>query len=671
MKLWLTILGMATLAVPAKMPAGGPAENAEVRYLVIRAPELEVVRLVQQHADHGSELAAHLWQAVRQGRARVMVDLAATVVDLSSMVGDPMGLSDRKSLRIGMGRHLWLPSELDQDTDRLFLVPTNTDECLAGTRFEYFTRVVSNDDGVWVEGSWGLGFAPCDPVPVVWPTSWLRPNRIRKSWFSKETTHVPTGRPVRGWLDWRDRVESTVDLRTALPVGRGPVFMAVLPPADQHWPLVPQKRELDVFLAEAKPVELGAGDAMLVKTGENVASGPSNTLFYGISLPTAGARALLQNREQSPTDDALLQSLLTRVESGSARLFMVAGSQHPKHELSRLTSARLHDFPTEMPSIPSAWDTRPVGTLLEMESYFDLRHHIAPPARTEWKLDLDNDDVIMWEPRFRELKLGTCVPVKAGAFLLAATPIPRVMQGDGLTADETLLLFSERKAPNTSLVDSWANDAGRANSGLPFEWEAEILIFEIPATEATLWDPASFDPDEDDSPRLKKLLERQRTRGVGLIIQATLRGFAIQETTLSLVEEYMTATEFDPPDKGAEKRMRPTALEYLPVGLQVTLNTDPAEEAAQFDYDIRLTTYPPVEPTLLQTLDIAARGKEDEYGAKHHFNQWKWQEHALLLKPGTARCLGSQPVAGGNGDTHQVAFIRLRTLTLFPLPESK
>jgi hypothetical protein len=141
-----------------------------------------------------------------------------------------------------------------------------------------------------------------------------------------------------------------------------------------------------------------------------------------------------------------------------------------------------------------------------------------------------------------------------------------------------------------------------------------------------------------------------------------LRQQPASEGRLQVVEEYMTATEFDPPEPETPFRMRPTALETLRVGLH--LETDLSEEIegiANANITLRLSTAKPIEPGLEETLKIAASGKEDYPGAKHMFDEWRVST-PLRLAPGSVHCLGLPHVFGGSGVTTRVAYVRARVI---------
>jgi len=172
-------------------------------------------------------------------------------------------------------------------------------------------------------------------------------------------------------------------------------------------------------------------------------------------------------------------------------------------------------------------------------------------------------EAIMWEPRFRKLSLHNAASAftSPGTHLCAVTDIPAVLSGGDLPEHETVFLFKHRPAEGTTA----------AKKATPPDFEVEALIFEIPASDAADWQAVTTDDFTTfTQQRLKQGTAKLQSHTL-LRVQAGTRG------NLQVVEEYLTATEFDPPEAEAPFRMRPTALETLPVGLQ--FEADVAEES--------------------------------------------------------------------------------------------
>ncbi|HAL72442.1 MAG TPA: hypothetical protein DCP71_11780, partial [Verrucomicrobiales bacterium] len=346
----------------AALPALAEPLPLEVRQVVIRAPEMEVIRLIAGAKKTDAERVVELRRAVKEGRASVISDVGSAADD-----------GDRVSVK--SGQLAWMPSELDQEMDRLFMVPTAFEERFIGTSLECQLQP-------WgppateskISAQWVTRYAPRGPETVLWPTSWL-------DVYDHKTNQL-TDKAVHGWLDWRDLFEESVVSGVILESGE-PKILAVMPPGDQVWPGDRKGRWLDVFIAEVQPPGLPKRPA----NAEKAAMG-NHTWVYGLALDSTAALALVRVRKPGE-DAALLQTLLTQVEEGRARMVFCAGSAQVQGQRGRMVSTRWHEYPTEMPSIPSAWETRAVGTELEIDDgALSLRQAIAAPVRSEWKLAL-------------------------------------------------------------------------------------------------------------------------------------------------------------------------------------------------------------------------------------------------------------------------------------------
>ncbi len=438
-------------------------------------------------------------------------------------------------------------------------------------------------------------------------------------------------------MDWYDRFEHKIIAEFAFR-DDSPHLVAMLPPADQTWGAERQGRWLDVTVAQRV-----SDQDTPPKTPEPVLP-PERLLVLGIAVDNVTAQTLLGTR---PQDEMLMRVLVVRAKLGKARVVTCLLSANEKAGVRRsLLSARWHAYPTEMPSIPSAWEERPVGTSFENEGAdFALTQDLAPPARTEWKLARDVPEAIMWEPRFRKLSIHSAAAGFAfpGTHLCAVTDIPAVLSGGDLPEHETVFLFTHRPADGTT----------PAKKTTPPDFEVEALIFEIPASDADDWQALTTDDfTAFTHQRLKQGTAKLQSHTL-LRVQAGTRG------NLQVAEEYMTATEFDPPEAEGPFRMRPTALETLPVGLHFEVEV--AEESghsASLSINLKHSTTKPIEPGLEETLKIAASGKEDYPGAKHEFEEWTGD--ALRSPPGTVHCLGVSIPPGGGVVSTRVAFIRVR-----------
>ncbi|MCX6858575.1 MAG: hypothetical protein NTV80_27200, partial [Verrucomicrobia bacterium] len=432
-----------------------------------------------------------------------------------------------------------------------------------------------------------------------------------------------------------------------------PHLVAMMSPADQTWGAERKGRWLDVTVAQRLNLKI------LPPAPPEVPQEPADPfapvdplapiyarhsqpplLVLGIALDQEKAQALLAAR-QPGKDESLLRNLVAQVKQGQAHVVTCALSANAVNRRVQ-NSTRHHAFPVEMPSIPSAWSERPVGTSFEQEREdFSLSQDLAPPARTEWKLARDVPEAIMWEPRFRKLSLNTQSRafVASGTHLVAVADIPEVMSASDLPADETVLLFTHRPASGTTPKATQA------------DYEIEALIFEIPASESEEWQEVKSDNFASFTQ------QRLKNGSAKLKAHAMLRQQPVSEGRLQVTEDYMTATEFDPPEPEAPFRMRPTALETLPVGLHFESHlSEEIDGIANAKITLRLSTAKPIEPGLEETLKIAASGKENYPGAKHEFDEWRVDP--VRLANGSVHCLGLPHVFGGSGTTTRIAFVR-------------
>lgn len=247
----------------------------------------------------------------------------------------------------------------------------------------------------------------------------------------------------------------------------------------------------------------------------------------------------------------------------------------------------------------------------------------------------------MWEPRFRTLSMATSAfaLTTAGTHLLTAADVPAVMAGADLQAHETFLLFSH--------LDPSAD--APAVTGRDFEIEA--LIFETSAQDAAAWQGVESDDFERFS---QQQLKSGRAR---LQSHTLLRTNSSPLAKLSVIEEYQTATEFDPPSLEAPFRMRPTALQTLPVGLQFEgALTEGPDGSVSLNVKLQHSTARPIEPGLEETLRISADQNANYPGAKHELDEWT---ETLHVTPGKFHRL-LPPATNGGGGTTRIAFVRGR-----------
>ncbi|WP_395752405.1 hypothetical protein [Prosthecobacter sp.] len=562
------------------LQGGGAAAKAKaltaVRQTIYRVPELDMIEWLLKAPRDDAAVVQHLAEAQAAGQASIIS--SATV-----------SMTPGTQVEAQAGTEHWVPTEMDQYFDQLYLPPTAFETWLQGTRLVLNTTSPPDIPIDPAQVAFSSTFAPRPPLSVQWPTSWLRAR-------DEQGVH---SRAIHGFMDWHDHFEAEI-AGTVLFDSAAPHVVAMMPPADQLWGTGKErpKRQLNVTVAQQPD--------WTAKPAENTSPSPPRRLFIGIALNSDVAHGLLGARQPGQDDAPLLQNLLARVREGKARMVTFALSAHEPTRRNQF-STRKHNYPTEMPSIPSAWEMRQVGTQLEEErEIVALTQHLAPPARTEWKLARDVPEAIMWQPRFRQMKLATTslALVTPGTHLLSAADLPAVMAAADLPEHESYLYFSHLDTGATSTIET-------------HDYEIETQIFEFATQDASDWQAVK--PDDFET------FSRQQLKSGRATLQShtLLRSNPQTSATLSVAEEYRTATEFDPPTKNAPLRMRPTALMDLPVGQQfeVELAEDP-DGNASLKLKLQQSTARPVEPSLEETLRISAIEDAPFPGAKHELDEW-------------------------------------------------
>lgn len=607
-----------------------PPLPMELRQTIYRVPEMDMIEWLLAGPEGDAALEKRLLEAVAAGQASVLSNLT-TITALNAPT------------QAQAGDECWIPTGVDQDLNKLYELPAFFQTVQAGTRLE------CDFGSPYV--AWNSHFAPLPPLAVKWPTSWLRVyDRARMR---------STGKAIHGWMDWFDRFNETT-LGEVVFHDESPHLVSMMPPADQTWGAERKGRWLDVTMAQ----RLVGGDKALTQP---LAPPPESTpppdpfapdplspaqqptyalptppplLMLGIALDSDQTHALLTTRQPGKDAD-LLRELVSRVRAGQAHVVTSVVSANQNGHRTQ-DSARMHAYPTEMPSIPSAWGGSEVGTRLEHEDEaLALHQDLAPPARAEWKLARDLPEAIMWEPRFRRLSFHSEASafIKPGTRLCAVSSIPSVISGGAIPENETVLLFAHRSAKGP--VPKNASD----------DFEVETLIYEIPVKDAQSWQAVKSDD-------LTAFTQQRLKQGTAKLQSHTmLRTRAAVRSTLKVTEEYLTATEFDPPNSDAPYRMRPTGLMTLPVGLQMEVEVESVPGGVpHVGISLKHSTARPVEPGLEETLQIFTSGKDDYPGAKHEFDEWTETLHASL---GQFHCLLS-PDPGNGVATTRIAFVRVR-----------
>lgn len=626
----------------------GRAENAlQLRQQIIRIAEAKLLRFMADPAMKEADLLAHLRQMKTSGAA-------AVVSDTTLAVGPDM------RVKMKQGRHQWLPSEMDQYFDQLYMVPTSYEEYFTGTALECSlplgatgrqeeqpatfapeTKPALISAGTSFKAGWDGLFSDRTPASTRWPTSWLD--------IYDHKSGKSTGQAIHGWMEWWDWFEERNMGGLNIVAGQTRI-LSVVPPADQVWPGAAgqqPERMLDVTLATLSDEA----------SGETAQPAPplSETRLTLLGFTVEGERAEQILKGRKPQDDHALLAELLATKDNHQRPFLTTSIPRLHGERWTTVSARMHQYPTEMPSVPSAWGKREVGTRIETDTdQIALRQALAAPARSEWKLALDNPAIVMWQPRFRDLALETALDSFTGVRLIAAQQIPAVLEDAPSIPRQTTLFVFGIQQPRQMPPETEA----------PATFEAHLQVFTIPAAEAAQWQAADFgsEPGEDEA-RYLKMMSRLETGDSQRVASSLVRMQARRRSTLRTTEDFPTATEFDPPDSKDIPRMRPTALEQLPVGsrweLEVNDWKNPAGqiEAVQLTHHYQHSTDRPDEPSLEDTLKWARETPERQFpGAAHLQTEWAGE---VRLKSGRFRCLGVQAPATSATGVSYVAFVKV------------
>jgi hypothetical protein len=607
----------ATVAAPAS-----PMRSAVVtaRQTIIRAPEMEVAGMLGTGHLSDALISAQLREWVKTGRAHVVSEVAAA------------SHNRRGELRASSGR--WLPfiTERDQDFDHLVMAPVSFRETLVGT-----SLVLAFGSGL-DSCSWKSRYVPREPQVVPWPVSWL------------EARPAP-----HGWLDSQDEFVETMEGMAVSRLG-GSSILGALPTPDLVWPGEGEGviRSMDVY------------EALLSVSGaEEQPEVARRFTLLGFSMDARSALEWSLQREPD-NDEAMLQLLLAEARAGKARLCFCTSAKPEAGARAALASGREHNYPTEMPSIPSAWEMGLVGTQVEMEASTDameiaLMQSFKPPGPAVWQLALDDPSLIMHQPRFRALRLNSQVSARADETrLIGLVHVPQCLDGAGLSAQETMLVFARSDIFDlgSKLIPKGKTTALEPHA--PDFYEAELVVVEVPVAEAEQW---SAGADGRTVGHFETLMQRVAGGSASLVAHLVLQLSLGQEHSLGLQEEVLTATEFDPPREGYPDAIRPTALEMIPSGSRWGLRLTRNEQGELWlDHALEQATALPAEPTTRDFIDQYRRAQRTQGAdvppqAKRFEETWQGK---LRVRPGEFHGLGLQTPVGDARGVRHVAFVRVR-----------
>jgi hypothetical protein len=338
-----------------------------------------------------------------------------------------------------------------------------------------------------------------------------------------------------------------------------------------------------------------------------------------------------------------------------------------------LESGRRHLFPSEMPTIPSAWEERLVGTKLESDFAFPVGmnvgfvHHPGLPRWAEWKCAVDAPQMIMRQPQFFVQSLQTKLPALNGAVTMVAamrTPESVTAPGDDAAPAETLLLFArlDLAAPGRDRPGGDVNGLAAIS-----RCEVETVIFDVPAAEKAAW--AGVAEGTESQSRYELLRQRVKDGGAKIANHVTM---AIQpgiRATLTSAEDVAHVTEGEPDYLEVPGRFRPTAIERQAVGVswEVGILPHPAEDGQPPQFDLtqflRFDTEPSRHATLPEMIAFAEKGHTSHGLPPLERFQETWKSLDAAMSPDKAYFIGwKQPPGEKNSDRGHVGFVRVRVI---------
>jgi hypothetical protein len=614
--------------------------DSSVRQVIVRAPEQRVLNALMKNTD--DEALAKLFFAwVADGTATIVSDVSGPVLK-----------GDRTEIRQGA----LFKNEVgyDQNFDKGAVIPVSWEDVFIGASLEVSHEPHPSALGI-LDANWQAHFSPRAELSVRWPAWWPDVSEPKVNWFDKHDFFV-------------EKVNTR--LATASP---GTAILGIMHRADRLDGKAQQDDTVDIVMTQ---IDSGAKAESSEKPADSHFRGTqSRVMLFGFGLKDSEALDMM-NRADLEQDQNLLNELLTRVATGQVKLRTSCALWQRSGNRSTLKTVREHSYPTEMPTIPSAWGMRPVGTRLETEYSFPssmelfLEHHPAPPRRAEWLCALDMPSFIMWLPQFFVQKVSTTMSFgPSGIALPGAMRTPDCLAGgNDLMAGETLLLFAklDETAPKPGKETSKENTGGDSYEPLPPRLELEAIVFEVPAAEAQAWqhDHANLGDEE----RFSKMLAKLKTGTAKVAAHLAVAASSGKKSRLSNVEEVLTVTEVDPPREKSPQRYRPTAMEQIPCGtiweIEPTLlpSTKPADSGAlemHLQHHLKHHVARPLEPTCQQMISAM---RVDESGPLPEAVAFEeaW-EGKVTLKIGAARCIGLQHPTGAEfKDRVHVAFLRAR-----------
>jgi len=589
------------MALVALLVASSGAEaQVRVNQVVIRAPAVAVAAaLVERPSD--AELREILNRWVADGRAEMVSETKGSAL----AVGEP--------IKATTGKYMRWPSEYDQDFENLLLTPESWETTLVGSSLsvappERF-RATSDRDREYI-----AGYSPRGPATVKWPLVWPL-NRV----------------PRVAWLEQLDFFTETVKtFPWHAPPGTN--LLGILPPGDAMELQTTSSHQVDVFIAE-------------VETPENVPyvatpllSNPGTARLVVIGIGVKGRLAMELGAKANPSHDlALLRDLLKLTSDGRASLRTLSALNMVAGGRCEIESGRGHVYPSEMPTIPSAWNNANVGLKVEAHHQnagsvsLEIARQPTFPRRAEWPCALDAPELVMWQPQYQTQTLVTSVDLAAGqARLIGMMNNPVCLANNvGQQADETLFLFA--------MLDE-ANLHARVQDAPNPKVLVEAVVFEVPASEKGDWIEI-----KDDSAQYERLITRVEagTATIGghlqLAVSPGSRGI------IQNVEAVKYVAEYNPDYEDVPGRYRPTAFDVSDCGMQLEVDTYSGSRLGALQvgvtHSLKYDTSRPRELPLPEALAFAKANHAAVLQAEVFQEEWVG---SMNMDSGQARFLGAR-----------------------------
>ncbi|RBP39722.1 hypothetical protein DES53_109149 [Roseimicrobium gellanilyticum] len=635
-----------------------PLPQLQLRQTIIRVPESALFKALEKKPDDDT-LATELRDWASTGAAQVVSDLSAKV--------EWGGSFDVKNGLV----YKWVV-ENDQDSDKPVLTPTSWQDVFLGTSLRGEYRLEQNRLPAHAEVAQPAE-APLDPfspvrvrladIPGGLETQafgWATETRAQMNQKVRWPLVWPENRkPEVGWYEQDDFLTQTLITDARIRPGHTAVLAFLRPASDLE--SEPTVRELDVVLAHAASQKTPAS-----KAPSTTHPAVPRVHLLGFGLNDRDATEFLTHRQ--PGDDAaLLGKLQALVQEGKAARRLVCGAQASSFR-GTLATVREHSYPTEMPTIPSAWNMCPVGTRVEMELMgrslnLVLTHHPARFRWAEWKCALDAPELIMNQPQFFVQRVQTNVEIPEGnVALVAAMRTPECLKGSdkGPVMGETMLIFAELNQPaGTPPLKRYPSEEHQRFLDL------EAVIFELPVSEIAEWQGHGSLPVDaaDDEQRFQKALAKVKEGKASVVCHLAMAAQAGQRSRVEYVEEFRYVTEYNPVDHNPTGRYRPTAIEERPVGSIWEVDASPVDPNGaggkpmfSLNSSLRHDALPAVQPTLKEAMKYTQDHTHDLPVPVFTTDEWV---AGFPLVSGKALCLGPvRPKGARFQDRIHVAFVR-------------